>query len=411
MKLPLEGIRIVDLSSVVMGPWASQMLGELGADIIKVESPAGDVTRQMGPAKNPGMAAVFLSTNRHKRSIVLDLQRPEGKEALQRLVVDADVLLHNLRPQAAEKLGISYESFRSQNPKLIHCAAYGFHHAGPMANHPAYDDIIQAASGMAYLVGTISDQPRFVPSIVADKTAAYAVVSKIMAALLQRMHSGQGQALEVTMLETMVDFNLVEHLYGATFDPPIADMGYSRILTRERRPYKTLDGYLTVLPYTDKNWRDFFRIVGREELAEHPDFATMSARVDNADKVYAFLAEAVATRSSAELEAALLEAQIPVMRVNTIEDLLTDEQLQASGFWLEVEHPTEGRLRHTTPALSLRKNPADVERHAPLHGEHSVEILTELGYSSDEIQTLMQTGVSRVPAPSTPTSSNKETTE
>lgn len=411
MKLPLDGIRIIDLSSVVMGPWASQMLGELGADIIKVESPVGDVTRQMGPHKNPGMAAVFLNTNRHKRSIVLDLQQPEGKEALERLVADADILLHNLRPQAAEKLGISYEAFRRKNPRLIHCAAYGFHHAGPMANHPAYDDIIQAASGMAHLVGTISDQPRFVPSIVADKTAAYAVVSKILAALLQRGHSGQGQALEVTMLETMVDFNLVEHLYGATFEPPIAGMGYARILTPERRPYKTLDGYLAVLPYTNKNWHDFFRIVGREELRDHPDFATMSARVNNADKVYAFLAEAVATRRSAELETALLEAQIPVMRVNTIDDLLNDEQLQASGFWLEVDHPTEGRLRHTTPALSMRANPADFQRHAPLHGEHSVEILSELGYSSDEIQALLQAGVSVTAAARTSTPSHKETTQ
>jgi crotonobetainyl-CoA:carnitine CoA-transferase CaiB-like acyl-CoA transferase len=386
---PLEGIRIVDLSTVVMGPWASQMLADMGAEVIKVESPQGDVTRQMGPSRHPGMAAVFLCTNRNKRSIVLDLQQSEGREAAQRLAENADIVLHNLRPQVAKKLGMDYASMARRNPRLIFCSAFGFSSQGPMAELPAYDDVIQSACGLAHLVGSVSDQPRFVPSIVADKTTAYAVVSAIMAALLQRGRTGQGQAVEVPMYETMADFALVEHLYGATFDPPIGPMGYSRILTKERRPFPTADGYLTVLPYTDRNWRDFFRIAGREELMEDPDFATLSARVQNASKVYATIAQVVAHRATADLIRELEAAQIPFMKVKAIEELLNDEQLKASDFWQFVDHPTEGRLRLTNPPIRFGAGLPRLRRHPPRLGEHSREILAETGYSEAHIDQLL----------------------
>lgn len=387
---PLQGIRIVDLSTVVMGPWASQMLADMGAEVIKVEPPQGDVTRQMGPARHPGMGAVFLCTNRNKRSIVLDLQQKEGRDAVLRLAENADVLLHNFRPQVAKKLCMQAEAFTERNPKLVYCAAFGFASQGPLCDHPAYDDIIQSASGLAHLVGSVSDQPRFVPSIVADKTTAYAVVSAIMAALLQRGRTGRGQSIEVPMYETMVSFALVEHLYGATFEPPVGPMGYSRILTKERRPFKTADGYLTVLPYTDRNWRDFFRLTGREELTDHPDFATMAARVANAGKVYATIAELVANRATDDLVRDLEAAQIPVMRVQTIEELLDDTQLEASAFWQFVDHPTEGRLRLTRPPIRFSEGEQRLRRHAPRLGEHSREILAEAGYTDEQIDQLTE---------------------
>ena len=398
MSGALDGIRVVDLSTVVMGPWATQMLGDMGADVIKVETPGGDIARGMGPYRNAGMAAVYLSINRNKRSVVLDLTTDAGREALFRIVATADVFLHNMRPRIAEKFGVNYEPFVARQPRLIYCAAYGFRRDGPLADKPAYDDIIQAACGIADLQSVTSDQPRFVPTIMADKTTAYNVAVAILAALVKRGRDGQGQAIEVPMFETMVDFVMVEHLYGACFEPPIGTMGYSRILNAERKPYATLDGYLAVLPYTNENWRAFFRIAGREELADDPSFATFESRVREAPKVYATLAEIVATRSTADWQRELDAAQIPVMAVNSKESLLDNEQLNASGFWRLVDHPTEGRLRMTDPPVRFSASPSSVRRPAPRLGEHSAEILAEAGYGAAEIAELMATAVSRQPA-------------
>ena len=247
----LDGIRVVDLTTVILGPWAAQTLGDMGADVIKIETPQGDVTRNMGPKKNPGMAAVFLSTNRNKRSVVLDLRTREGKDALLKIVDTADVFMHNMRPKIAEKLELSYERFTANNPSLIYCTAYGFRADGPRANDPAYDDIIQAASGIASLQTVVSNQPRFVPTIVADKTTSYNFLSSILSALFCRERTGNGQSVEVPMFESLVDNVMIEHLYGAAFEPPIADMGYARLLNTGRRPYATKDGFLAVLQYSD----------------------------------------------------------------------------------------------------------------------------------------------------------------
>ena len=398
MSGALDGIRVVDMSTVVMGPWATQMLGDMGADVIKVETPGGDIARGMGPYRNAGMAAVYLSINRNKRSVVLDLTTDAGREALFRIVGTADVFLHNMRPRIADKFGVNYEQFAARQPRLIYCAAYGFRRDGPLADKPAYDDIIQAACGIADLQSVTSDQPRFVPTIMADKTTAYNVALAILAALVKRGRDGQGQAIEVPMFETLVDFVMVEHLYGACFDPPIGGMGYARILNAERKPYKTLDGYLAVLPYTNENWRAFFRIAGREELADDPSFASFEARVREAPKVYATLAEIVATRSTADWQRDLDAAQIPVMAVNSKESLLDNEQLNATGFWRMVDHPTEGRLRMTDPPVRFSASPSSVRRPAPRLGEHSAEILAEAGYGAAEIEQLMKSAVSRQPA-------------
>jgi crotonobetainyl-CoA:carnitine CoA-transferase CaiB-like acyl-CoA transferase len=393
----LDGIRIVDLTTVILGPWATQMLGDMGADIIKIETPGGDTTRQLGPRKHDGMASLYLATNRNKRSVVLDLTTEEGREALFRIVGTADVFLHNMRPKVARKLGLDYARFAEAYPDLIFCATYGFRREGPMADKPAYDDVIQAACGVADLQTVTSDQPRYVPTIIADKTTAFNVVAAILSALVGRERGHGGQSIEVPMFETLVDFIMVEHLYGACFEPPIDQMGYQRLLNTERKPYATKDGYLSVLPYTDANWRDLFRIAGRDELIEDERFKSLSARVANSQAVYGILAEIVATKTSAEWQHLLDEANIPVMVVNTKEMLLENEQLAASGFWHTFEHPTEGTIRMTDPPIRFSKTPSTIRTLPPLLGEQSAEILAEAGYSESEIEQLMTTKVSQQP--------------
>ena len=392
----LEGIRVVDLTTVIMGPWAAQMMGDMGADVIKVETRGGDISRGMGPGRNKGMAACYLTSNRNKRSVVLDLTQDEGLSALRRLIDSADVFMHNFRPKVINKFNLGYETFKDANPELVYCGAYGFRADGPWANKPAYDDIIQTAAGYCDMQELISDQPRYVPSLIADKTSSYAVFSAILAALVCRERGGGGQAVEVPMFETMVDYAMIEPLYGATFDPPIAQMGYERIMNIERRPYQTSDGgYLTVLPYTDKNWIDFFKLAGREEFLDDPDFQTYSNRLNNSKKVYATLNEIVSTRTLNDWVAQLDAANIPAMMVKTKEDLLDDEQLNATGFWHSVDHPTEGKLRFTDPPFRYSKTPSTIRDMPPLLGEQSREILAEAGYSADEIDDLIAKNVTK----------------
>jgi len=398
MSGTLDGLRVVELTTVILGPWAAQMLGDMGADVIKIETPTGDTTRQLGPRRNDGMASLFLAVNRNKRSIVLDLNQKAGQEALFKIVQTADVFVHNMRPKVARKLGLNYERFAASNPGLIYCATFGFASEGPLTDKPAYDDIIQAASGLADLQRVTSDQPRYVPTIMADKTTAYNVLTAILAAVLCRERGGGGQAIEVPMFETLVDFVMVEHLYGACFEPPIGTMGYERLLNSERKPYATKDGYLAVLPYTDLNWQDLFKIAGREDLIGDKRFATITDRVNNSEAVYGALSEIVATRTTADWKRILDEANIPVMVVNTKEMLLEDEQLRASNFWREEEHPTEGRIRMTNPTVRFSKTPSTVRLMAPRLGEHSAEILSEAGYSEAEIEALFASKSTQQPS-------------
>jgi crotonobetainyl-CoA:carnitine CoA-transferase CaiB-like acyl-CoA transferase len=300
MSGPLTGIRVLDSTTVVLGPLAAQTLGDLGADVIKIEPPEGDTTRQLGPARNPGMAAFYLGCNRNKRSLVLDFKQAAGREALFRLARDADVLMHNFRPQVAARFGLEYEKFHAINPRLVYCATYGFRAAGPYGSKPAYDDIIQAASGLASLQAPLVGDPRNLPTIVADKTSSMAVLSSILAALVYSARTGRGQALEVPMFETVAAWVMVEHLYGAAFVPPLDTPGYRRILNRWRRPFPTKDGYLAVLPYTDANWKTFFELAGRADLLQDSRYATLATRLANIEPLYEELGKIVATRTNAE---------------------------------------------------------------------------------------------------------------
>lgn len=395
MPGPLAGVRVVDCTTVVLGPWAAQQLGDLGADVIKVEPPEGDTTRQLGPMRNPDMGAFYLAVNRNKRSIVLDLKQESARAVLLRLAEKADVLLHNYRPRAARRLGLSYEMFRAVNPRLVYVGTYGFRAAGPYGDKPAYDDIIQAASGLASLQSALTGEPRYVPTIVADKTSSMTLLAAVLAALYHQARTGEGQEVEVPMFESLAAWIMVEHLYGETFVPPLDTAGYKRVLSRYRRPFKTKDGYLAILPYTDQNWRDFFIIAGRQDLLDDPRFKTLGTRLRHIEMLYEELGKIATTRTNADWLAELDRANIPGMIVNSLETLLRDPQLEATGFWQIVEHPSEGTMRLPGIPATYSKTPGDIRRLPPRLGEHSLEILRQAGLEAAEIDALLASGATR----------------
>jgi len=345
MPGPLEGVRILELTSVVLGPWACQILGDLGAEIIKVEPPKGDSNRQLGPSRNRDMCALFLTCNRNKRSIVLDLKQDSGRTALLELAKRADVLIHNYRPASMQRLGIDYETIKQINPKIVFCGTYGYSKAGPYGDKPAYDDSIQSASGVAMLQAMMGGEPSYLPTIVADKTTAMAVVYAVTAALFHRERSGVGQEIEVPMYETLVSYVMAEHLFGQAFEPAEGPPGYTRLLSKNRRPFKTKDGYLAILPYLNNHWQAFCELSGHPELAEEERFKTLSSRLTHIDEVYGEVGRIVATRSTAEWLEILAPSVVPTMIVNSLEDLLEDPHLEATGFWQFAADPTEGKLR------------------------------------------------------------------
>ena len=300
MSAPMEGIRVLDLTSVLFGPYCTMLLGDMGADVVKIEAPAGDTTRSTGPGHNPGMAAFFLLCNRNKRSICLDLKHEGAREALWRLVDTADVFIHSIRPQAIDRLGFGPDAVRARNPRMVYVGLHGFSEAGPYAGRPAYDDIIQGGSGLAALMEPLAGEPRFTPMVAADKTCGLMAASAVTAALLHRERTGEGQFVEVPMFETMAHFNTMEHIYGHVFDPPLAPMGYPRVLARWRKPYPTADGHLNVLPYNDGQWRRFVEAVGRPQLADDPLYAGLGARTENVEQLYVTVGEILATRTTEE---------------------------------------------------------------------------------------------------------------
>ena len=392
MPGPLDGVRILDCTSVVLGPWAAQQLGDLGADVIKIESPEGDTTRLLGPRRHEGMAAFYLGCNRNKRSLVLDLKQDAGTRALFTLARNADVLMHNFRADPAARLGLGYEAFERVNPRLIYLATYGYRADGPYGAKAAYDDIIQAGAGFAWLQTAVAGSPRFLPTIVADKTSSNGVVSAVLAALYARERSGVGQAVEVPMFETLAHFVMVEHLYGETFVPPIETAGYKRILNAQRRPYATKDGFLAILPYTDGHWREFCALIGRRDLLQDARFTTITNRLANVEAYYSALGEIAATRTNAEWLALLGKSNVPHGPVNSLDDLLNDPQLEATGFWKMVEHPSEGALRMPDIPPRFSKTPPEIRRLQPRLGEHSVEVLREAGLSQPDIDAMLATG-------------------
>ena len=397
MSGPLTGVRIIDLTTVVMGPFATQILADLGADVVKVESPEGDVLRNIAPMKHSGMGHIFLHHNRNKRSIVLDLKQPAGREALLRLTRAADVLIYNVRPQAMRRLRLAYDDVIAVNPRIIYVGAYGYSESGRYAGQPAYDDLIQGMAALPSIFADAgADRPRYVPTAIADRITGLAAVNAVTAALFCRERTGKGQAVEVPMFEMLAHMVLGDHMSGRTFEPPMEPFRYERMLAPHRVPYATKDGYVCVLVYNDKHWRSFFRLIGREGMFDSdPRFSSQEARSRNIAEVYAFVAGQMAGRTSAEWLRLLKNADIPVAPLNSIEDVIDDPHLAECGFFVMTEHPTEGRVRLMAMPGAWSGTPPGALRPAPRLGEHSVEILREAGYADAEIEAMIASGVTR----------------
>lgn len=383
---PLAGVRIADLTAVLMGPMATRALADLGADVIKIEAPEGDMLRNFDPKKADGMSAFFLTVNRNKRSIVLDLKTAEGRETLLDLVATCDVFVSNLRPRALASLGLTDEAVRARRPDIVYCSATGFGQGGPYAPKAAYDDVIQAGSGMADMAAVLHGSPAYLPAVEADKIAALHVTQAILAALYRRAATGQGDFVEVPMAESLAAFNLVDHLQGHAYVPPVGDLGYARLKTPHRRPRRSADGWVCILPYDDRNWRDFFRLGGRPELADDERFATLNTRVTHVDALYGLMDELVATRTTAEWMELCDAHSIPAVPVVTLAELADggNPHFDAVELVTEHEHPTEGRYRAARDPLLFASGSPGLYRHAPTLGQHTAEVLAEIGRQPPE---------------------------
>ena len=394
MTAPLQGIRVVEMTSVVLGPYACQMLGDLGADVIKIEPPGGDTNRNLGPHRNHAdMCSMYLGCNRNKRSVALDLKSERGKQSALEIMKSADVVVHNFRPQAMARLGLDYPAVKAVNPEVIYCATYGYSKTGPYGDKGALDDSIQAASGAAALAEKVLGEPRYMPTIIADKTTAMFVVQSVMAALFHRERTGEGQEIEVPMYESMVSFVMTEHLWGQSFEPPIGPAGYVRLMAEHRKPYRCKDGkYLAVLPSWDNHWRTFCDLTGHPELAEDERFLDMATRLKNINESYRVTGEIIARRSRDEWLQLLGDTKVPMMVVNSLDELVDDPHLVATGFWQEMDHPSEGRIRLSSPPMNFSRTPASIRRHAPRLGENTREVLAEAGISGDQINSMVAAG-------------------
>ena len=341
----LKGVRVLDLTAVVLGPLATQYLGDFGADVIKVESPSGDIFRYVRPARSDGMGAGFLNFNRNKRSVSLNLKNDGDRSRFFELLAEADVLVHNMRPGAAKRLGLDPEAIRDAYPNLVYCVSAGYGSSGRNAEHPAYDDIIQAAAGVAHLNRNQNEEPRFLPTIICDKVGGMHLAMAVLAGVAHQARTGLGCFIEAPMFEGLVSFLMSEQLAGETFRPPLGKVGYERLLSPHRKPFPTKDGFIGVLPYNGKHWASFLNFVGREDLANADWVQDSAARSENIDKLYAVVADVMPERSTAEWLEVLRDLDIPCTPVNSLDDLLTDDHLSDVGLFQDVEHPTEGALR------------------------------------------------------------------
>lgn len=379
------------MTSVMLGPYATQLLGDYGADVIKIEAPEGDSTRRTGPAMEAGMAATFIGANRSKRSIVLDLKQATARDALLALADQADVLICSIRPQKMAALGLAPDVLRARNPRLIVVAAHGFGSGGPYAGRPAYDDIIQGLCGLASLSELGGGEPSYVPTVVADKTCGLFAVQAVLTALVARSRHGRGSYVEVPMLEAMVNFTLVEHFYGAHFRPPLTAPGYARLTTPWRRPYASTDGYVCIVPYTDQHWHRFFTEADRPQLLQDERFSTMSARTAHIDALYQELASCVAKRSTAEWLEACARLDIPAAPLRRLEDLEDDPHLQKTGFFISLQDPSMGKL--VMPDAPLKFDGVGARPTLPPRlGQHTVEVLQAAGLPADTVADLLKTG-------------------
>jgi crotonobetainyl-CoA:carnitine CoA-transferase CaiB-like acyl-CoA transferase len=376
---PLGGIRVLDLTNVIMGPFATHILADLGADVIKIESAEGDSFRTYRPNRHEGMAGGFLHLNRNKRSIVLNLKQASDMAALHKLIATADVFVHSLRPKAIEKLELGYQDVRAIKSDIIYCGAYGFSEKGPYRDKAAYDDIIQAGSGLAALHMAARNEPAFMPTVLCDKLSGQAIAYAVMAALFQRERGGGGQAIEVPMFETTAEFAYIEHLLGFAFEPPLGPPGYTRVVSPQRKPFQTADGFMCILPYSDRNWRDFFDFVGRPELKTDTRFYPLAERAAHLETLYELIAEDAPKYSTAQWVEFCDDVSIPCMPVLSLEQLPDDEHMKAVGMFGQGEHPSEGTYKTIRAPVSFSSAPFRIRRHAPRLGEHTAEILGEIG--------------------------------
>ena len=382
---PLDGIRVLDLSSVIMGPFSTQILGDYGADVFSIEDPTGDTNRSMGPGSHPGLSGVSMNLLRNKRSIGLDLKQPEGRGAFLRLAATCDVVVTNLRPGPLSRLGLAYDDVSAVRADIVFCQAFGYPSDSPQANDPAYDDIIQSASGIGDLFERQGHQPSLLPTLVADKVAGLTIANAVMAALLHRAATGAGQHIEVPMIDVMTSFMLVEHGAGGIPEPPVDRAGYRRILTPERRPQQTADGWINVLPYTDDHYHALFRAGDREDLLNDPRIATRASRIENSDSLYRDVATILAQRTTDDWLAFCNEHKIPSTKAASLQDLVDDLPLE--------EHPVAGTYRVIPPPVRFSATPASVRLPAPTVGQDGRTVLASLGFDESELDRLEEQNV------------------
>jgi len=376
---PLAGVRVIDLTINVLGPLATQILGDMGADVVKVEPPGGDPMRRLGPGHDRNMAAHFMAMNRNKRSIELDLKRPPALAALQALIARADVLVLSMRASAVRRLGLDYPSLAAANPRLIYASATGYAAHGPDRDRPAYDDVIQGESGLAGMIAAANGEARFAPMAIADKYCGTQLASAIGMALYARERSGVGQEAHLPMLETMTAFNIADHFWEATFDAPGAKVGFPRMFTPHRRPYPTRDGHICLLAVTDAQWRNLFAAIGQPELADDPRFVDLAGRTQHIDALLDILAQGLARETTAYWREALDRADIPNAAMASLEDVFESPYLAETGFFRHLDHPTMGPILQAAPPVAFSATPAGIHRPQPTLGADGPDLLAEAG--------------------------------
>lgn len=397
---PLAGIRVLDLTAVVLGPMATQVLADYGADVIKVESPEGDLMRANGVSRHKGMSSIFLNLNRNKRSVVVDLKSPAGRAALLRLAATCDVLVHNMRVKAITRLGLGYEAVKAVKPDIVYCVATGYGEAGAHAGQPAFDDVIQGACGLAELIGREAGRPEYPPTLLADKISGLATANAVLAAIVHKARTGEGQHVEVPMFETMVAFTMTEHMGGKTFVPATAGAGYARLVQGGRKPAPTRDGHVALLPYTTEHWQRFFKHFNRHDLAAKYDIQDRHERNRRVGELYADLRALTAQFTTAELMAACRELDIPCTEIYAIDTIDQHPHVQSVGLFQPMTHPSEGPMVAIRPTALFAGTPTRIRTPAPKLGQDTQAVLQEAGFDAAELDSLAQAGVIRGEQPS-----------
>ncbi|HWE56807.1 MAG TPA: CoA transferase [Acidimicrobiales bacterium] len=382
---PLDGVRVLDLTSVVMGPYGTQILGDLGADVITIEPPLGEANRAMGPGPTPQLSGVALNLLRNKRNVSLNFKTPAGRDALLAIAATCDVFVTNLRPGPLARAGISYEDVAAVRPDIIYCQAHGYPSDGPRANESAYDDVVQTETGIADATSRLTGRPMLAATILADKVCGLTIVYSVTAALYRRSVTGLGDRIEIPMAETVSAFTLVEHGAGAIPEPALGPAGYLRVLNEERGPWPTTDGWIMALPYTHEHYDSIFRATGRTDLVGDQRYATAHARITNSPWLYHQVGSMMAGRTTAEWLAFFREHDVPAAPVATLADLVAGLPIG--------HHPVAGAYRQIPPAVRFDRSPQAIRRPAPLIGEHTDEVLAEAGYQPGGIDELRRSGV------------------